>query len=86
MRFLLGASGSGKSVLLKLMLGLLRPDAGTITVNGHRVDQLSETQLLAVRGDIGMVFQEIALFDSLTVEENVGYRLADETCLGQQND
>ena len=79
MRFLLGASGSGKSVLLKLMLGLLRPDAGTITVNGHRMDMLSERDLLQVRGDIGMVFQEIALFDSLTVEENVGYRLAEET-------
>ena len=79
MRFLLGASGSGKSVLLKLILGLLRPDSGTITVNGHRIDVLPEEELLGIRGDIGMVFQEIALFDSLTVEENVGYRLAEET-------
>lgn len=79
MRFLLGASGSGKSVLLKLILGLLRPDSGTITVNGHRIDALPEEELLGIRGDIGMVFQEIALFDSLTVEENVGYRLAEET-------
>jgi phospholipid/cholesterol/gamma-HCH transport system ATP-binding protein len=79
MTVLLGASGSGKSVLLKLVLGLLRPDAGTIVVNGRRVDQLSERELLHVRGDIGMLFQESALFDSLTVAENVGYRLYEET-------
>jgi phospholipid/cholesterol/gamma-HCH transport system ATP-binding protein len=79
MRFLLGASGSGKSVLLKLTLGLLRPDAGTIIVNGHRIDNLPERELLRVRTDIGMVFQENALFDSLTVAENVGYRLYEET-------
>lgn len=79
MRFLLGASGSGKSILLKLMLGLLRPDAGTITVGGHRIDTLPERDLLGVRADIGMVFQENALFDSMTVAENVGYRLAEES-------
>jgi phospholipid/cholesterol/gamma-HCH transport system ATP-binding protein len=79
MRFLLGASGSGKSVLLKLILGLLRPDRGTIAVNGRRIDQLSESELLGVRADMGMVFQENALFDSLTVAENVGYRLYEET-------
>jgi phospholipid/cholesterol/gamma-HCH transport system ATP-binding protein len=79
MRFLLGASGSGKSVLLKLILGLFRPDAGTITVNGQRVDDMSERDLLRVRSNIGMVFQENALFDSLTVNENVGYRLYEET-------
>lgn len=79
MRFLLGASGSGKSILLKLILGLLRPDSGAIHVNGRRLDQLSEEELLEARSDIGMVFQEIALFDSLTVEENVGYRLFEET-------
>jgi phospholipid/cholesterol/gamma-HCH transport system ATP-binding protein len=79
MRFLLGASGSGKSVLLKLILGLLRPDTGAITVGGHRIDTMPERELLGVRGDIGMVFQEIALFDSLTVEENVGYRLTEES-------
>ena len=76
---LLGASGSGKSVLLKLILGLLRPDAGTILVNGQRVDHMSERGLLRLRGDIGMLFQENALFDSLTVAENVGYRLYEET-------
>jgi phospholipid/cholesterol/gamma-HCH transport system ATP-binding protein len=79
MRFLLGASGSGKSVLLKLILGLLRPDAGTIVVNGHHLNDLPERDLLGVRADIGMVFQENALFDSLTVAENVGYRLYEET-------
>ena len=79
LRFLLGASGSGKSVLLKLVLGLLRPDAGTIVVNGRRIDNLSETELLGVRAEIGMVFQENALFDSLTVDENVGYRLYEES-------
>jgi phospholipid/cholesterol/gamma-HCH transport system ATP-binding protein len=79
MRFLLGASGSGKSVLLKLLLGLLRPDAGSITVHGHRIDQLPERELLRIRADIGMVFQDYALFSSLTVGENVGYRLYEET-------
>jgi phospholipid/cholesterol/gamma-HCH transport system ATP-binding protein len=79
MRILLGASGAGKSVLLKLVLGLLRPDAGKILVNGERVDRMSEHELMRVRGDIGMSFQETALFDSLTVNENVGYRLYEET-------
>ena len=79
MRFLLGASGAGKSVLLKLILGLLRPAAGTILVNGQQVDHMPERDLLRTRADIGMVFQENALFDSLTVAENVGYRLYEET-------
>jgi phospholipid/cholesterol/gamma-HCH transport system ATP-binding protein len=79
LRLLLGASGSGKSVLLKLILGLLRPDAGTIVVNGQRIDDMDERDLLRVRSDIGMVFQENALFDSLTVDENVGYRYYEET-------
>jgi phospholipid/cholesterol/gamma-HCH transport system ATP-binding protein len=78
MRMLLGASGSGKSVLLKLILGLLKPDSGTIEVNGQRIDNMREHDLLQVRADIGMVFQENALFDSLTVAENVGYRLVEE--------
>jgi phospholipid/cholesterol/gamma-HCH transport system ATP-binding protein len=76
--FLLGASGSGKSVVLKLILGLLKPDSGIIRVRGERVDTMSEQQLLQVRGDIGMLFQETALFDSLTVADNVGYRLIEE--------
>ena len=79
MWIVLGASGSGKSIMLKLILGLIRPDAGRIYVNGHRVDDMPERDLMAVRADIGMSFQENALFDSLTVAENVGYRLYEET-------
>ena len=79
MRILLGASGAGKSLILKLILGLLRPDSGAIWVNGQRVDQMAERELLKMRADVGMVFQENALFDSLTVAENVGYRLYEET-------
>lgn len=79
MTILLGASGAGKSVILKLILGLLRPDSGRILVNGQRIDHLSERELLQVRMGIGMAFQENALFDSLTVDENVGYRLYEET-------
>jgi phospholipid/cholesterol/gamma-HCH transport system ATP-binding protein len=81
MTMLLGASGAGKSIVLKLILGLFRPDAGTILVNGQRVDRMSEHDLLRLRGEIGMLFQETALFDSLTVAENVGYRLYEETAL-----
>jgi phospholipid/cholesterol/gamma-HCH transport system ATP-binding protein len=78
-KILLGASGAGKSVVLKLILGLLRPDSGTILVNGQRISSMTEHQLMTIRGDIGMLFQESALFDSLTVAENVGYRLYEET-------
>ena len=78
-RILLGASGSGKSVILKLILGLLRPDSGDIVVHGRSIVGMAEHDLLALRGDIGMLFQESALFDSLTVDENVGYRLYEET-------
>ena len=79
MTMLFGPSGSGKSITLKLILGLLKPDSGKILVNGHRVDAMPEPELLKLRADIGMVFQENALFDSLTVAENVGYRLYEET-------
>jgi phospholipid/cholesterol/gamma-HCH transport system ATP-binding protein len=78
MRILLGRSGSGKTVLLKLILGLLRPDSGTVSVNGQRIDNLPEHDLLELREGIGMVFQENALFDSLTVADNVGYPLVEE--------
>jgi phospholipid/cholesterol/gamma-HCH transport system ATP-binding protein len=78
-KILLGASGAGKSLTLKIILGLLRPDGGAVWVNGHRVDELGELDLMKVRADVGMVFQEGALFDSLTVRENVGYRLYEET-------
>jgi phospholipid/cholesterol/gamma-HCH transport system ATP-binding protein len=74
----LGASGAGKSTILRLTLGLLRPDAGRIFVNGERVDNMPEDDLMKVREDLGMVFQEGALFDSLTVRENVGYKLYEE--------
>ncbi len=80
-KIILGASGSGKSTALKIITGLLRADAGVVWVNGQRVDELSESQLMAVRGDLGMIFQEGALFDSLTVRENVGYKLYEETNL-----
>jgi phospholipid/cholesterol/gamma-HCH transport system ATP-binding protein len=77
-KIILGASGSGKSTILKLILGLLRPDAGEIWVNGERVDTMAEFELMRVRADFGMVFQEGALFDSLTVAENTGYKLSEE--------
>jgi phospholipid/cholesterol/gamma-HCH transport system ATP-binding protein len=79
MTVLLGSSGAGKSVILKLILGLLRPDSGRIYINGMRIDNMSERDLMRIRADIGMLFQESALFDSLTVGENVGYRLYEET-------
>ena len=84
MAILLGASGAGKSIILKLIVGLLKPDAGRIWVNGHRIDAMSESELMAVRADIGMVFQEGALFDSLTVGDNVGYRLYEHTDLSPE--
>jgi phospholipid/cholesterol/gamma-HCH transport system ATP-binding protein len=78
-KIVLGASGAGKSITLKILLGLMKPDNGIVWVNGERVDQLSERQMMDVRRNVGMVFQEGALFDSLTVRENVGYRLYEES-------
>jgi phospholipid/cholesterol/gamma-HCH transport system ATP-binding protein len=78
-KIILGASGSGKSTALKIIVGLLKADAGVVWVNGQRVDQLEESDLMAVRDDLGMIFQEGALFDSLTVRENVGYKLYEES-------
>ena len=80
-KIILGASGAGKSLTLKIILGLLQADGGAVWVNGERVDELDERRIMAVRADVGMVFQEGALFDSLTVKENVGYRLYEETDL-----
>ena len=77
-KIFLGASGAGKSTILRLALGLLRPDAGRIFVNGEQIDRMKEDDLMRVRADLGMVFQEGALFDSLTVRENVGYKLSEE--------
>jgi phospholipid/cholesterol/gamma-HCH transport system ATP-binding protein len=78
-KIILGASGSGKSTALKIITGLLKADGGIVWVNGQRVDQLSEREMMPVRADLGMIFQEGALFDSLTVRENVGYKLYEET-------
>ena len=68
---IIGRSGTGKSVLLKLIVGLLEPDEGTITIDGRRVDQMSEADLYEMRRRIGYVFQGAALFDSMTVAENL---------------
>jgi phospholipid/cholesterol/gamma-HCH transport system ATP-binding protein len=77
-KILLGVAGSGKSTILKLVLGLIRPDRGRIIVLGHEITQMTEEELFDVRRKIGMVFQESALFDSLTVRENTAYRLYEE--------
>jgi phospholipid/cholesterol/gamma-HCH transport system ATP-binding protein len=73
-----GVAGSGKSTILKLALGLLKPDSGHIYVLGEDVTQMPEDALFDLRRKIGMVFQESALFDSLTVRENVAFRLLEE--------
>ncbi len=76
MIFLTGVSGSGKSVLLRLAMGLLKPDSGKIFIEGREIENLSESELLAVRGGLmGMVFQEDSLFTGLPVYENASYRL-----------
>ena len=77
-KIFLGASGAGKSTILKLIVGLLKADAGVIWVNGERVEDKPEREMMKIREDLGMVFQEGALFDSLTVAENVGYKLIEE--------
>jgi phospholipid/cholesterol/gamma-HCH transport system ATP-binding protein len=74
-KIIVGTSGSGKSTILKLIMGLDKPDEGQIFVEGEDITKLNERQLASVRQKIGMVFQESALFDSLTVRENVAYRL-----------
>ena len=78
-KIILGASGSGKSTILRLILGLIRPDSGEILVDGQDITKMRERDLVQVRQKIGMVFQEGALFDSLSVRENVGYRLYEES-------
>ncbi|MCU1286895.1 MAG: Organic solvent resistance transporter ATP-binding protein [Acidobacteriales bacterium] len=77
-KVLLGVAGSGKSTILKLGLGLMKPDSGRITVLGQEVSSMPEEDLFALRRRVGMVFQESALFDSFNVEENVSYRLREE--------
>ncbi|HUX66352.1 MAG TPA: ATP-binding cassette domain-containing protein [Terriglobales bacterium] len=83
-KVVLGEAGAGKSVALKLAIGLLRPDAGRVEVLGETVSTLPERELYALRRRIGIVFQESALFDSLTVRENVAYRLEEERRLGAE--
>jgi len=75
---LFGVAGAGKSTILKLALGLLPPDSGRITVLGSEITQMHEQDLFPIRERLGMVFQESALFDSLTVAENVAFRLMEE--------
>lgn len=85
-RILLGPAGVGKSVLLKLTNGLLKPDEGRIFVFGEEVSAMREEDLFKLRGSIGTVFQEGALFDSLTVRDNVGFRLEEEHVPGDEID
>jgi phospholipid/cholesterol/gamma-HCH transport system ATP-binding protein len=77
-KIILGESGSGKSTILKLLLGLIRPDSGHILVDDQDITLMGERELVQVRRRIGMVFQEGALFDSLSVRDNVGYRLSED--------
>ena len=79
-----GTAGSGKSTILKLALGLIKPDRGRIYVMGEEVTRMSEDELFHLRSKIGMVFQESALFDSLSVRENVAYRLDQEGKLSEE--
>jgi phospholipid/cholesterol/gamma-HCH transport system ATP-binding protein len=78
---IIGASGGGKSVLLKHIIGLISPDSGEVWIHGQEITQLNERQLMPVRRRFGMVFQGAALFDSLTVAENVGFLLRREARL-----
>jgi phospholipid/cholesterol/gamma-HCH transport system ATP-binding protein len=80
---IMGGSGSGKTVTLRLIAGLIRPSEGTVHVFGERIDSLSEEELLPIRRRMGYVFQGAALFDSLTVHENVAYPLREHTSLGE---
>ncbi|MGH9492629.1 MAG: ABC transporter ATP-binding protein [Terriglobales bacterium] len=81
---LLGIAGAGKTTILKLVLGLIKPERGRITVLGNDVTAMPEEELFDLRRRIGMVFQESALFDSLTVEENVAFRLLEEGTLSEE--
>jgi phospholipid/cholesterol/gamma-HCH transport system ATP-binding protein len=79
----MGGSGSGKTVLLRLIAGLIRPDSGQLRVFGRSIERLSEEALLPLRRRMGYVFQSAALFDSLSVRENVAYPLREHTSLGE---
>lgn len=77
-KIILGQSGGGKSTIIRLILGLLKPDSGEILIDGEEITHHSELEMMPVRQKIGMVFQEGALFDSLSVYENVAYRLREQ--------
>jgi phospholipid/cholesterol/gamma-HCH transport system ATP-binding protein len=77
-KIVLGGSGSGKSTIINLILGLVKPDAGRIFVEGEDITDFDDAQMMRIRKNIGMIFQEGALFDSLSVYENVAYRLREE--------
>ena len=77
-KIILGGSGSGKSTTIKLVLGLIKPDSGQVLVNGEDVTNYSEVDMMRVRKKIGMIFQEGALFDSLSVYENVAFKLHEQ--------
>ncbi len=83
-RIILGPAGGGKSVLMKLANGLLQPDKGSVRVFGKDLSTLSDREMFELRAHIGMVFQESALFDSLTVEDNVAYRLNEDGVPGEE--
>ena len=85
-RILLGRSGSGKSVLLKMANGLIKPDSGLVRVFGKELTTMREEDLFALRQDIGMVFQDGALFDSLSVRDNVAYQLIESHVSSQEVD
>ena len=82
---IIGRSGSGKSVLLKLMMGLLRPDSGTVRLFGHDLATLSVVEVLELRKRMGMLFQNYALFDALSVEDNVGFTLLENSELPRRD-
>ena len=81
---ILGPSGSGKSTIIRLMLGLIRPTSGSVLVDGVDISTLKERDLFAIRRKMGMVFQGNALFDSLTVAENMGFFLRENLRLGEE--
>src|SRR5437867_1416128 len=80
-RIILGAAGSGKTVLLKTALGLVRPDSGSVYVFGQDITRMTEHQLFDIRSKLGMLFQESALFDSMTIQENVAYPLLNQKAI-----
>src|SRR5271165_7102776 len=80
-RVILGAAGSGKTVLLKTALGLVRPDSGKVLVFGRDISGMREQELFGIRSRIGMLFQESALFDSMSIEDNVAYPLLNQKAI-----